>query len=226
MGTGNPRLPLDGMRRSVESGEDGDATSACLIVINVKRELCRDYPDHNRRETMTNSLSRVVLSVVPFAVAVTACAGVAAAEPHPERVSQSVPSPLLGTWELDLKRMPDTYGTPPKRVIYTFEDMGSGKWRTTIDITAPDGSVRHTTVSYIPDGKAVRGEGDTGEADSAAVVAPAPNVLIMNLAKEKIKGSVRVYTVSSDGKELIESAANVDDEGNPFIRQFHLKRVR
>ena len=45
-------------------------------------------------------------------------------------------SPFIGQWELDLSRMPETYGPPPKRVVYAFEDVGSGEWRTTIDMTA------------------------------------------------------------------------------------------
>ena len=39
-------------------------------------------------------------------------------------------SPFLGKWELDLTRMPDTYGPPPKRVTFTFQDVGSEQWRT------------------------------------------------------------------------------------------------
>jgi hypothetical protein len=135
-------------------------------------------------------------------------------------------SPFLGEWELDLTRMPDTYGPPPKRVIYTFEDVGAGKWRTKVDITAPDDSVRHMAARYRRDGKAVPGEGDTSEADSVAVNAPAPDVLVMSLSKNKVLGSVRAYAISADGKEMTESAANVDNTGAPFVRNFHFKRVR
>jgi len=136
------------------------------------------------------------------------------------------PSPFIGTWELDLARMPDNYGTPPKRVTFTFKDVGAGQWRTEIDITAPDDSVRHSAIQYRRDGKMAAGEGDTREADSAAFSAPAPNVLVMGLAKDKHLGAVRVYTVSSDGREMTESATNVDDQGAPFVRSFHFKRIR
>ena len=41
----------------------------------------------------------------------------AAAQPGAgQAAAQSAPSPFLGQWELDLTRMPDTYGPPPKRV--------------------------------------------------------------------------------------------------------------
>lgn len=175
---------------------------------------------------MTISLSRMVLPVASSVAALAACAGVATAQQRQETVAQSMRSPLLGTWELDLTRMPETYGASPKRVVYTIEDIGSGLWRTTIDITAPDDSTRHMTVTYQNDGKMAPGGGDTSEADSAAILVPAPNVLVMGLAKSKTLASVRVYTVSSDRKEMTEAAANVDGAGNPFVRKFYFKRIR
>lgn len=135
-------------------------------------------------------------------------------------------SSFLGAWELDLSRMPANYGPPPRRVVYTFEDVGAGQWRTSIDITAPDGSVRHMAVRYARDGSASAGEGDSSEADSAAINQPASNVLVMSLAKNKMLGSVRVYAVSSDGKEMTESAAAADIGGAPFVRNFHFPRLR
>lgn len=163
---------------------------------------------------------------LPAAAAALVVGGPAIARPGNARPLAAEPSPFLGAWELDLTRMPDSYGPPPKRVTYTFDDLGSGEWRTKIDITAPDGSIRHMAVRYRRDGKAVRGEGDTSEADSAAVNAPAPNVLVMSLSRNKFLGSVRVYAISADGKEMTESAANVDDAGAPFVRNFHFKRIR
>src|SRR5688572_21168874 len=113
--------------------------------------------------------------------------GTEAASPAAER------SPFLGEWELDLTRMPDTYGPPPKRVTFAFEDIGSGEWRTTVEITAPDDSVRHMEVRYRRDGRAVQGGGDSAEGDTAACGSPAPNVLVMGLAKDRDLQGVRTY---------------------------------
>src|SRR3546814_6602100 len=98
--------------------------------------------------------------------------------------------------------MPDTYGPAPKRVTFAFEDVGSGRWRTVIEITAPNGSVRRAASEYRRDGKAVQAEGDTAEADSAAFSSPAPHVLVMSLAKDKGLASVRVYPLSAAGQEI------------------------
>src|SRR3546814_4568511 len=80
--------------------------------------------------------------------------------------------------------MPDTYGPAPKRVTFAFEDVGSGRWRTVIEINAPNGSVRRATSEYRRDGKAVQAEGDMAEADSAAFSSSARNVLVMRLDKD------------------------------------------
>lgn len=153
--------------------------------------------------------------------------GSAIARPAPVPASAPIAarSPFLGRWELDLTRMPATYGTPPRRVVYMFEDIGGGRSRLTVDITAQDDSVRHMTTAYRPDGRAARSEGETSEADSAAFLLPAPNVLVMNLARNRMPASVRVYTIAPDGREMTESAADVDDKGDPFVCKFHFRRV-
>jgi hypothetical protein len=159
-----------------------------------------------------------------IAIATFACIGLATASLA--RSPANSPSPFLGTWSLDVAHMPVTYGTPPKSVIYEFVDIGQGRWETRIKITDQDGSIRDISVSYLRDGHANSGKGYKGEGDSAAVNSPAPNVLVMSLAKDKGLESVRVYAVSANGREMIESAADVDDEGVPFVRNFHYKRIR
>lgn len=135
-------------------------------------------------------------------------------------------SPFLGTWELDLSRMPATYGPAPRRVTYRFEDIGAAKWRTVVDVTAPDNSVRNMVVDHTRDGSAAPGTADTSEADSAAFLSPAPDTLVMSLAKNGMLGSVRVYRVAADGRTMTESAASVNGDGAPFVRMFHYRRLR
>lgn len=175
---------------------------------------------------MPYSQSRITAVLIHAAAGTLFLGGQASAQPVGPRPPAAEQSPFLGEWALDLTRMPESYGPTPKRVTYTFEDVGSGQWRTKIAITAPDDSVRHTAIRYRRDGTMVPGEGDTREADSAALISPNPSVLVMSLSKNKTLGSVRVYTVSADGKEMTESAANVDAAGAPFVRNFHFRRVQ
>ena len=78
---------------------------------------------------------------------------------------------------------------------------------------------------YTRDGRAVKIGGDQLEADSVAVTTPAPNILVMGLAKDKRPGSTRVYSVSANGMELTESAVSVGDDGLPLVRTFHFTRM-
>lgn len=165
-----------------------------------------------------------------FLHAVTAVAllggGPAGAQSGTAGWAATAASPFLGQWELDLARMPADYGMPPKRVVFTFADIGSDKWLTTVDITAPDDKVRHAAVRYRRDGRAVPTEGDRIEADSAAFSNSAPNVLVLSMGQDKRLAGVRTYVISPDGTEMTESAANVDRSGAPFVRTFHFKRIR
>mgnify|MGYP002651178640 CR=1 FL=1 len=165
---------------------------------------------------------RAILLFVAAATAAFPGPVVAQAKSTLTRAAQSL---LVGRWELDLTRMPDGYGPPPRRVVYDFQDTGGGRSRLTVDVTAPDESVRHMVLTYRPDGIAAYGEADTSEADSAAILTPAPNVLVMNLAKDKRPASVRVYTVSTDGKNMTESAAAINERGEPVIRTFYYRRL-
>lgn len=144
---------------------------------------------------------------------------------EPQSAPQAAPSPFLGRWALDLGTMPVTYGTPPQSVIYAFSDIGGGRWETTIDITMADGDNRHIAVQYQRDGGAYKSEGDKLEGDTAAIGSPGPNVLVMSLSRDKNLESVRVYMVSADGQTMTESAADVDDEGVPFVRNFTFHRI-
>ena len=136
------------------------------------------------------------------------------------------PSPFLGEWELDLTRMPEDYGPPPKRVTFTFEDVGSDEWLTRIAITAPDDSVRRVAIRYRRDGQAVQSEGDMAEGETAAFRSPAPDVLVMSITKNGSLAGVRVYTISAGGNEMTESASGVRSGGVPFVRNFHFRRIR
>jgi hypothetical protein len=120
--------------------------------------------------------------------------------------------------------MPVAYGTPPKSVTYEFVDLGNGRWETRIHIV-DDGGVRDIAVGYARDGQANASSGYAGEGDTAAVNSPAPNVLVMSLARDKQLESVRTYAVSADGREMTESAADVDDNGVPFVRNFRFTRI-
>jgi hypothetical protein len=138
----------------------------------------------------------------------------------------SVASPLLGTWAVDVSRLPMPPEARPKNVTIIFSDAGDGKWRTNVDILGGDGSERHMSSTYTLDGTPSGIQGDLAEADVGAVKIPAPNVMVLELAKGGVPASTRVYTVARDGKTMIETAAHLGDDGKPMLRTNYFRRVR
>ena len=144
----------------------------------------------------------------------------------PALAKSAMASPLLGSWAVDLSRLPIPPEARPKSVTITFSDAGADKWRINVDILGGDGSARHMTSTYTPDGTPSAIEGDTAEADIAAVKIPAPNVMVLELGKGGMPASTRVYTVAPDGKTMIETAASTGADGKPSLRTNYFSRVR
>ena len=133
---------------------------------------------------------------------------------------------FIGTWTLDLASMGVPEEARPSSVIVSFTPEGSDGLETRFVIVARDGSERVAISHEKLDGRAVAIEGDRLEADSVALSSPAPGVLVMGLAKGGRPGSVRVYSVAPEGRTMTENAANVGDDGKPFIRTFRWTRAR
>lgn len=136
---------------------------------------------------------------------------------------QPAASPFLGQWKLDTGSMPSSDAAPAS-VTAEFADGGAGIWNTTYVITAKDGSARRMTSRERLDGKAVPITGDQTAADSVAMTIPSPGTLVMGLSKGGNLASVRVYTVSADGSEMIENATFVGDDGKPLVSRFRWVR--
>ena len=138
----------------------------------------------------------------------------------------SAASPLLGSWSVDVTKLPVPPEARPKSVTMTFSDAGAGKWRTNVDIRGGDGSVRQMTSTYPLDGSAAPIQGDQMEADTSAVKLPAPNVMVLALGKGGIPASTRIYTVAPDGETMTETAVYFGADGKPVMRTNSFNRLR
>lgn len=132
---------------------------------------------------------------------------------------------LLGSWAVDVTRLPMPPEARPKSVTLTFSQSADGKYHTDVDILAPDGSERKMTGAYTADGTPYAIEGDTMEADTAAVTFPTPDVMVLALAKNGIPASTRIYALKPGGQEMVETATYVGDDGKPLIRTNCFTRV-
>jgi len=132
-------------------------------------------------------------------------------------------SPLVGSWAVDVSRLPMPPAARPKSVTIAFRGAGEGKWVTQVDIVDADGTKRHTADTAALDGTAIKIK-DSTEADTVAMKMPAPNVLVMGLGMGGMPASTRVYTVAADGRTMIETAVNFD--GVPVLRTHYFTRIR
>ncbi|MEP6898761.1 MAG: hypothetical protein ABI870_09545 [Rhodanobacter sp.] len=137
----------------------------------------------------------------------------------------STASPLLGSWAVDVSRLPIPPAARPKSVTFTFSDTGGGKWTTQVDIVDGSGAKSHATSIADLEGTPAPIK-DSLEADTVALKLPAPNVLVMDLVKGGIPASTRVYTVAADGRTMIEIASYAGGGGMPMMRTNYFTRVR
>jgi DNA-binding CsgD family transcriptional regulator len=117
--------------------------------------------------------------------------------------SNTRPLPLVGSWSLDISRLPE--GERPQRVTMTFRAAKEQKWTTLVEIVAPDGSSRHAESTAALDGVPVPITGNMDFIDTVALRQPAPNTLVMTLGKNGAPLSTRVYAVNRDRKTMTET---------------------
>ena len=134
-------------------------------------------------------------------------------------------SPLIGSWAVDVAKLPIPPEARPKSVTITYSDAGAGQWRTLVDVTLPDGKMVRAKSTWAPDGKPVHVEGNL-EADTVATRMPEPNVMVTALALGGVPGSMRTYTVSPDGKTMTETVVFFTKDGTPGMRTNLFNRVK
>jgi hypothetical protein len=133
-------------------------------------------------------------------------------------------SPLLGSWSVDVSRLPIPPEAKPKRVTITFGEAVAGQWTMTVDIVDARGATIHSTGSAALDGTVTHVE-NSPEADTAAFRMPEPNVLVLALARDGVPASTRVYAVGADRGSMVETAVYFGKDGSPIMRTNYFTRV-
>lgn len=131
-------------------------------------------------------------------------------------------SPLAGTWQLDIDRIPAE--ERPQGVSIRFSQTGDGKWATRVEIVAADGARSFAESIAAPDGIAVPISGTMPFINTASLRQPAPNTLVMTLGKDGAPVSTRVYTVQKDGKTMTETIVWAGT-AMPKLETTHFNRV-
>jgi hypothetical protein len=132
---------------------------------------------------------------------------------------------LFGSWSVDVGRLAMPAAQRPKSVTITFTDEGEARLGMSVEVVDPSGG-RLEAVGVTPlDGTPTPVKSNF-EADVSATFMPRPDVLILQLAKNGHPASTRIYSVSADGRSMIETVAYFGAEGQPVLRRNYFSRVR
>ena len=122
---------------------------------------------------------------------------------------------LLGTWSVDVSKLQQP--SPPKSVTIKLEEAGNGAYHMTVDIEASDGSKSHGESTFNPDGTAASGTG-SADVDVVSMTMPSKRILVMGAGKGGQPTSSRVFSLSDDGKHMIETVIRHLPDGTPYTR--------
>ncbi len=132
---------------------------------------------------------------------------------------------LLGVWAVDTARLPMAPAARPKSVTITFTGEGADRLATKVEVVDPTGGRLEAEGVTSLDGRPTPVNSNF-EADVSATTMPRSDVLIMQLGKNGVPASTRIYAVGRDGRSMIETVAYFGPDGQPVLRQNHFTRVR
>lgn len=134
-------------------------------------------------------------------------------------------TPLLGSWAVDTARLTTPPEARPKSVIISFAQPDSGHLLTKVEVIDPTGAALLAEGVTPLDGAPTPVKSNF-EADVSATIMPTPDVLVMQLAKDGVPASTRIYAVAADGHSMVETVAYFGADGQPVLRKNYFSRVQ
>jgi hypothetical protein len=124
---------------------------------------------------------------------------------------------LLGTWNVDVSKLEQA--DPPASVTMVFADAGGGRYSLSFDIVTRDGQHIHAgnNSTFKPDGSLVSVP-DSYELDLVTFSMPNSRTLVMGGALAGHPSHTRIWSLSDDGKSMIETIVGHIDGKTPHIR--------
>jgi hypothetical protein len=122
---------------------------------------------------------------------------------------------LLGAWELEAAKL--TTPNPPKGVTITLSEVGVGKYKISVDIVDHQGKASHGEGVFTPDGSTSPATGSL-DVDVVSMTMPSRKILVMGAGMAGQPSSTRVFSLSDDGKHMIETVVRHGANGAPITR--------
>jgi hypothetical protein len=122
---------------------------------------------------------------------------------------------LIGTWTIDVLKL--TMPNPPKSVTIVLADVGGGQYKMTVDIVDGDGAKRHGVSTFKPDGTPSPAVGNA-DYDVVSMTMPSRRIWVMGGGFEGHPANSRVFSLSDDGRHMIETVLMHNPDGTPRTR--------
>ena len=122
---------------------------------------------------------------------------------------------LIGTWTLDLAKFSEP--SPPKSVVIVLADVGGGQYKMSVEIIDHDGSRRHGTSTFKPDGVPSPAVGNA-DYDVMSMTMPSRRIWVMGGGFAGHPANTRVFSLSDDGRHMIETVVGHTPNGMPHTR--------
>ncbi len=122
---------------------------------------------------------------------------------------------LIGTWSIDVSKL--AIQNPPRTVTIVFAQVGGGEYRMNVNIVDHDGSTRHGETIFKPDGTPSPAAGNA-DYDVVSMTMPSRRILVMGGGFKGHPGNTRVFSLSDDGRHMIETVVSHTLDGVPHTR--------
>jgi hypothetical protein len=122
---------------------------------------------------------------------------------------------LVGTWAVDVSKL--VMPNPPRSVTIVLGEAGGGKYKMSVDIVDHDGKASHGEGVFKPDGTASPASGSL-DVDVVSMTMPSKSILVMGAGIAGHPSTTRVFSLSDDGKHMIETVVGHRPDGTPTTR--------
>jgi len=123
---------------------------------------------------------------------------------------------LLGTWSVEVAKLQQPE-PKPRSVTITLAEAGPDTYTMTVVIEDADGTKRQAEGTFKPDGVAAKAQGSL-DVDIVAMGMPSNRILVMGAGMAGHPTSSRVFSLSDDGKQMIETIIRHMPDGTPYMR--------
>jgi hypothetical protein len=130
---------------------------------------------------------------------------------------------LIGTWTLDLATFAQP--SPPRSVVIALADASGSRYKMTVDIVDHDGAKRYGATTFKPDGAPYPAVGNA-DYDVVSMTMPSRRIWVMGGGFKGHPANTRVFSLSDDGRHMIETVVWHAPDGTPHTRVDLWNRVR